>query len=461
MVRSTQTSPAPPSTSPQRRLSRRIASSDSESGDNDRHLPSSPDESRQLPRRTPRFASVSADSDEDMQCDMHSIDSDGSLVTEDEVYLFELASATQIDKSSLSQQLRAAGDNKAKIFVQLLDPVKRHDMLSKQFHDFVPQSLRQTLEVPKKVGKNFNKTRSKKFIKMYDLYLSEVQKSYEVDNDILLEAFEKFLADLMDCFDHPNEVIGWNPFSAFANFVQAGAAHRHPYVLQSCSRLTLGLNWDLLNAEDKKRIGFKFLFELKELHYDRMCKVNEILAAWDDKFRRSSTCDTCNSDPWEVFLLTTVIAMLKEGTKYIDIETASDTSSEAVSDDDDEDEDMDSDDDHDQDSTDSENSNDDIAALLNVSGPRLLEPFDNMQEPRHSFVRNYGPNAYILRIVSIDQLGCGEFDRSPFKVCPSCGYRFDGHDADKGCRFYQDLHRAFTKAREQISEIPEMIAMSA
>ncbi|GAC98091.1 hypothetical protein PHSY_005680 [Pseudozyma hubeiensis SY62] len=455
MVRSTQSSPAPPSTSPQRtnprRLSRRIASSDSVSGDDDEQLLSSPDKSRQLPHRTPRFASVSADSDEDMHYDMHSIDSDGSVVTEDEIYLLELASATQIEKSSLSQQLRAAGDNKAKIYVQLLDPVKRHDMLSKQFHDFVPHSLRQTLEVPKRVGKDFNKSRSQRFIAM-------VHKPKEVDNDALLEAFEKFLADLMDCFDHPHEVIGWNPFAAFAEFVQAGAAHRSPSVLQSCSRLTLGLEWDRLSDEDKKRIGYKFLFDLKELHYDRMCKVNEILAAWDDKFRRSSTCNTCNSDPWEVFLLTTVIAMLKEGTKYVDIETASDTSSEADSNSDDEDEDMDGDDNHDQDSTDSEYSNDDAAGLLDVCAPRL-EPIDDTQEPRQSFVRNYGPNAYILRIVSIDQLGCVAFDRSPFKVCPSCGYRFDGHDADRGCPFYQDLDRAFTKAREQISEIPEMIHM--
>lgn len=87
-------------------------------------------------------------------------------MSEDEAYLLEIAAATQIDKPMLSQQLRAAGDNEAKIFAQLLDPAKRHNLLMTKFHDFVPPALRQTLEVPKKVSKDFNKLRSAKFISM-------------------------------------------------------------------------------------------------------------------------------------------------------------------------------------------------------------------------------------------------------------------------------------------------------
>lgn len=306
----------------------------------------------------------------------------------------------------------------------------------------------------------------------YNLYLSEVQKSKDVDNNSLLEAFEKLLADLMDCFDHPYEVIGWNPFAAFAEFVQAGAALRYPQVLQSCSRLTLGADWGLLSEENERRIGDKFLYRLTQLHLYRMARVNEVLTIWHDKFRRKSTCISCNTDPWEIFLLTSIVAMLKEGTKYVDIETASDTSSEDGDEDDDEDMDDagdgDDDDDHRQ-TSESENSDDDVAALLDVPAPGL-PTIDDTQEPpqrpaiglipRQTFLRNYGPNAYILRIITVDQIGCVEFARSAFKVCPNCGYRFDGHDADNTSLFYQDLLRAFTKAREQISDIPEMIEIS-
>lgn len=301
----------------------------------------------------------------------------------------------------------------------------------------------------------------------------------------IAQALESFLAELMDCFDHPREVIGWNPFSAFADFVEAGAALRHPAVLESCSRLTLGLEWGLLSAEDRKRIGDKFLVKLLLLHFNRMASVNDILSRWDEKFVNHSTCETCNTDPWEMFLLSNFIAMLKGGTHYIDKETASDSSSEPGDDGDDDDERMDEsngnnndndddgdhgeDDDHHQQDSDSEGGGD-VVDLIHIEPSLRHGPLDDQSEPprrppmgqwpRQLLLENYGPNAYILRIVSMDEIGCGNFARSVFKVCPSCGFRFDEGLPDESSLFYRDMERAITKARDDISQLWETIDLS-
>ncbi len=163
--------------------------------------------------------------------------------------------------------------------------------------------------------------------------------------------------------------------------------------------------------------------------------------------------------------------MVKEGTRYIDVETASDTSSEGpdspsnhemevseLSDNDGEP------DDHQGQDTDSER---DVASELGERlDPRVVHIDDTQEPPRNEtagfqsrqrLLRNYGPNAYVLRIVNMDELGSGEFERATMKVCPSCGYRFDGNVPEPDTRFYHDLERAISVARQQIAALPETI----
>ena len=281
----------------------------------------------------------------------------------------------------------------------------------------------------------------------------------------------------MNCFDHPKEIIGWNPFAAFADIVEAGAVVRSPEIVQSCSRLTLGADWGLLSKEDEKRIGPTLLMRLCRLHFWRLAEIDDLLARWSGKFRPASTCTTCNTDPWEIFLLTLLVGLKKEGTRYVDVETASDTSSES-GDDENTDVDMndhtlasdsDEEDDHARQASDASDDDDgnesegDIDRRLMFAG---LAYVDSEEPPRPStkglvcrqrFLLNYGPNAYILRIISMDEFGCGTFKKSPMKVCPDCGFRFDGQVPLPESRFCQDIRRAVQVARQQISETQEVI----
>lgn len=286
----------------------------------------------------------------------------------------------------------------------------------------------------------------------------------------------------MDCFDHPQEVIGWNPFRAFAVLVEAGAVLRTPGVVQSCSRLTLGADWGMLSVDDKRKIGPVLHAGLLQLHLFRIAEIDELLCRWSDKFRRGSTCTTCNTDPWEIFLLSTVLSLKKSGTRYIDIETASDTSSEPCSDvctdeeaskghdNGDSDEDDNEQDDHhgrDSDSSDGDSDPDSDGCI----DPRLIFasiPCDDTQEPpraptssdlvpRQCFLRNYGPNAYVLRIVSMDEFGCEPWAKRQMNACPRCGYRFDGKDPDPSSLYAKDIARAVEVARDQISALQEVI----
>ncbi len=84
----------------------------------------------------------------------------------------------------------------------------------------------------------------------------------------------------MDCFDHPQEVIAWNPFGAFASLVEAFCVGRAPGAVQSCSRLTLGADWGLLTPEDERRIGPTLLWRLHRLHQWRMAEIDETLVRW-------------------------------------------------------------------------------------------------------------------------------------------------------------------------------------
>lgn len=279
----------------------------------------------------------------------------------------------------------------------------------------------------------------------------------------------------MDCFDHPREVHGWNPFAALADLIEFGALVRTPAVVQSCSRLTLGASWGLLSRTDKARIGAPVMEKLRELHQERMAEVMELLGRWSDKFAKESTCKTCDNDPWELFLLTTALSMIKEGTKYLDLETASDTSSEEGSDqevdnrmnvDSDDDDNDDSErDDHEGQASDSE-SEQDTFDQSNLD-PLLIDVDDNQEPPRaprggaklrQRLLKNFGPNQYILRIVSMDQFGGGDKRRNTlFKVCPRCGYRFDGEKPDVGTPAHQVLQRAILVAREQVATLQEVI----
>ncbi|KAJ1019635.1 hypothetical protein NDA18_006112 [Ustilago nuda] len=355
---------------------------------------------------------------------------------------------------SLRKAINATSpDNLQTLYAILLDSVRRSDLLRKEFSEFVPQDMRRSLQVPKAISKTFIKKRAQKFLNF---------------------GFEKALDELMNCFDHSKEIIGWNPFAAFADIVEAGAVVRSPEIVQSCSRLTLGADWALLSEEDEKRIGSTLVKRLYLLHLWRLAEIDDLLARWSGKFRSASTCTTCNTDPWEIFLLTLLVGLKKEGTRYVDVETASDTSSES-GDDENTDVDMndhtlasdsDEEDNHARQASDDDDGNEsegDIDPRLRLA--RL--PYDDSEEPprpstkglvcRQRYLRNYGPNAYILRIISMDEFGCGTFKKSPMKVCPDCGFRFDGQVALPESRFCQDIRRAVQVARQQISETQEVI----
>ncbi|CDS00355.1 uncharacterized protein SPSC_00873 [Sporisorium scitamineum] len=471
MARSTHTSPGPssalPTRSKHRRAARKMVISESDC-DADDSCSSEPDVAFQPSARTrlPRFASAS---DEDSACEVSStVDTDANLLSEDDAYMQDLAQATQVKPDVLRQRLRAPGDNREKVLAQLLDSGKRSDLRMKKFGDFIHPSVRNTLDVPKKVSKDFFKNRAKKFVDLFDLYLSEVQRPGEPNEQLLMNT-EMFLADLMDCVDHPQEMVGWNPFAALADLIEAGALVRSPQAVQSCTRLTLGADWGQLSAADEARIGVTILARLYELHYWRKVEIDEILGRWSDKFIKDSTCATCDQDPWEIFLLTTVVGMIKEGTAYIDKETASDTSSEDSDGDGDDSKEVSNDerDDH-QGGIFSDLGSDDDCSMVEDghTDPRLL-PLDDAEEPPRAptdglglhqrLLRNYGPNEYILRIVSMDQFGGAKLNNPQFRVCPRCGFRFDGKDLIPGTRAHDMLERAVLVAREQIAALQEVI----
>lgn len=204
-----------------------------------------------------------------------------------------------------------------------------------------------------------------------------------------------------------------------------------------------------------------------------MAEIDHILAHWCDKFRRDSTCPTCNTDPYELFLLTTLFGLKKHGTKYIDEETASDTSSESGGENRDGSDDDDERDDHEARSDasmgDAESGDDDDDDDID---PRLIAASfrcDDTQEPprtkssgqvpRQPHLHNYGPNRYVLRIVSMDQFGAQPWAKRHFNVCPRCGYRFDGKDPDQNSRYHQDIARAVNVAREQIGALMEVMEL--
>lgn len=384
---------------------------------------------------------------------------------------------------SRSKKLNSAPE---RFFAHLLDPVKRSDMRKSEFADFIDPKDRSLLELPKKLSKAFIKTRADKFVKVvstpcpedlrdvrhtidicllfffkFDFYTLAACAD-EVD-DHLLHTFERFLDELMLCFDHPKEAIGFNPFAAFADLVEAGALVRTPDVLKSCSRLMLGTDWSELTPAIKKRIGPELVSRLYEMAFWRVAEVDELLTRWSDKFRTSSTCAQCNTDAWEIFLLTLPVALKKHGTRYVDKESASDTSSESGADEESDEESSDEDD-HDGQLSDSTASDDNSDLFA-----RALTPISDSEEPPRAttsdfklsqgHLRNYGPNIYLLRIVSMDEFGCGVWERAPFKVCPRCGYRFDGGTISPTCRFARVIRYAVDKAREQIAALPETIEL--
>ncbi|TKY88662.1 hypothetical protein EX895_002293 [Sporisorium graminicola] len=483
MARSTQTSPgpssAPPTRSAQRRATRPIVVTDTESScDADESCSSEAGVLAQPSARArlPRFTSVpDHDSDDEVQS-TDGIEAD--LMSEDDAYLADLAQATQVKADVLSQRLKSPGENREKLFAQLLDPGKRSELRMKKFSDFVHPNDRHTLDVSKWESKSFIKKRAKKFVDLYELYLSEVHRPGE-QNEQLLEALELYLGDLMDCVDHPKDLTGWNPFSALANLIAAGALIRSPEAVQSCSRLTLGADWSLLSAADEARMGIHMIAKLYKLHYWRKVEIDELLGRWSGKFPRNSTCVICKQDLWEIFLLTTVLAMITYGTKHVDKETASDTSSEGDDggdDDVDEDEDMrtsdnDDDDDHERDNhqegQNSDSDEDEGCSLMQHSVDSRLLPLDDSEEPPRAptdglqlgqrLLRNYGPNQYVLRIVSMDTFGGAELSNPQLKVCPRCGFRFDGKDLVPGTRAHDILEHAVMIARQQISNLQEVI----
>ncbi|KAF6766860.1 hypothetical protein PSEUBRA_000890 [Kalmanozyma brasiliensis GHG001] len=381
----------------------------------------------------------------------------------------EAASQADADPDSVrpskkGKQKAVEGEDEVKdFFATLLDGVRRSD-LRKEFKDFIRYDQRNTINTPRRQLKNFTQDKSKSFTKLFELYPLTARAAPH--NDDVLNAFESFLAELMDCFDHPHEIRGWNPFSALADFVNAGALFRTPEVLKSCARLTLGADWGLLSEEDRQRIGGNIMASVYRLHLERMVAINSLLTRWSDKFRRDSTCQTCNTDSWEIFLLTVPLSMMKQGTRYIDVETASDTSSEGSDGRGEHGMDVDSTrsdddgelDDHQRQDSDSEG---DADSQLEQPLEHQHAIIDDTQEPVRSLHRNYGPNAYVLRIVDIGQLGCGEFKRAAMKVCPRCGYRFDGKLPERSTLFYRDLERAFSVAREQIAKLSEDIHLPA
>ncbi|KAJ1025125.1 hypothetical protein NDA16_002631 [Ustilago loliicola] len=389
-----------------------------------------------------------------------------------------VAQAEEPPRLSSRKALNGKDDDSLEaLYTILLDSVKRSDLLRKEFSEFVPRDMRHSLSVPKKVSKTFIKTRAKKFLDFYGHYI-RATRLRKVDQNIL-RAFEKALDELMDCFDHPKEAVGWNPFAALADFVEAGTVVRSPEVVQSCSRLTLGADWALLTQEHKKKIGPVLYSRLHELHYWRMTEIDGLLTYWDDKFPKESTCSACNTDPWEIFMLTTLVALKKEGTRYIDVETASDTSSESGASDEGDVEmgngnstgdDSELDDHQAQASEASSDEEDnisdgDIDLRLNFE----LMPYNASEElprpplrglaPRQRFLHNYGPNQHILRIVSMNEFGCGTFKNSPIESCHSCGYRFDGQDPDPRKSFHRIIARAVEVARKDISEMKEVIEL--
>lgn len=406
---------------------------------------------------------------------------DAALLREIAVAAVAASQAAAEDESTgrRRQQRNGSSNGLDDFFAQLLDPAKRYDMRRRKYSEFVHPRDRQTLDVPKKVSKGFIKTRAEKFMRLFNLYRTTSQID-DVEQH-LLQAFESFLEDLMVCFDHPKEAVGFNPFAALADLIDAGAVIRSPQLIQACSRLTLGADWSHLTPDDEKRIGPVLLLRLERLHRFRLAEIDDILCRWSGKFSSSSTCETCNTDLWEIFLLTTVLAMKKEGTRYIDVETASDTTSESGDESDDSDDEGgnndgsdDERDDHQQQMSDgaSDASADDgtIDPRLTAPIPRLTATVPRGDEepprvptsgliPRQSYLRNYGPNAYVLRIVSEDEFGCGTFANAPYKVCPSCGYRFDGGipEANRTCALI--LRRAIEVAREQIAALPETIEL--
>ncbi|PWZ00420.1 hypothetical protein BCV70DRAFT_199699 [Testicularia cyperi] len=277
------------------------------------------------------------------------------------------------------------------------------------------------------------------------------------EQEDLLMAFECLLGDLMDCIDHPKELRDYNPFAAFADFVDAGAVIRSPECVQSASRLTLGATWSLLSPEDEKRIGYPLMLRLTRLHWYRRAAIDDILHRWSDgKFCKDSTCRACFVDPWELFLLSIPLAIVKEGTRYLDFETASDTSSSEGESDNDTDNDNDMDD-HNGADEDSE-----AGEEVETFPPDMLTPFRQHIHPHnlvpmHPSLENYGPNAYILRVVSMDMIGFEAVPNHKKARCFACGFRFDGQEPSKLSKVWKDLSKAVETARRQIRAVPETI----
>ncbi len=281
--------------------------------------------------------------------------------------------------------------------------------------------------------------------------------------------FELFITDLMNCFDHPKEVPGWNPFAAFADLVEAGAVVRTPEAVRACSRLTLGADWSKFTDADRARVGAELTARLTLLHHWRMAEINDLLVSWDGRLESLSTCGLCGTDAWEIYLLTVPLALLEHGTKYIDKETPSDTSSGSEhSAEDDSDNDLDDldEDQHEQRSEASERDDDfNLDPMLNY----VPQVFRDLEEPprpptrgmalSQNLLKNYGPNAHLLRVVSLDEFGSADQENAQFKVCPDCGFRFDGGTINPSSKFWRTIERAIRVAREQISAVQEFIEL--
>lgn len=254
------------------------------------------------------------------------------------------------------------------------------------------------------------------------------------------------MADLLDCFDHPSELEGLSAYAILADFMDFGTLARCPDAIRSASRLTLGTSMEEMSADEARRMGEGLVGRVLRLHYYRLAEVERLVYTWDDgKFRLESTCSGCNTDPWEVFLLTFAVALKQHGTKYIDQAAASDTSSDASSD---------LPDDHAPPSTAS-------AASTDVR-PDRRAPYKPRRHPRNlvaaqPFLTNYATNAYLLRIVSMDSFSTEPDHGATRSVCRRCGYRFDGNQPLRTSRFWLDIEHAVAIARRQIRELPECV----
>ncbi|SPO49355.1 uncharacterized protein PSANT_07048 [Moesziomyces antarcticus] len=261
-----------------------------------------------------------------------------------------------------------------KTIAWLLDPVKRLEVRDKQFADFVDPKFRITSDVPKSTGKLFLRRRAEKFVLLYNQYRI-VANLPEVDEH-LLRVFELFITDLMNCFDHPKEVPGWNPFAAFADLVEAGAVVRTPEAVRACSRLTLGADWSKFTDADRAL----------------------------------------------------PLALLEHGTKYIDKETRATP-----------------------------------PPALSTAPRRQCNDLDDLDEDQHeqrSEASERDDDFNLDPMLNyVPQFGSAEQENAQFKVCPDCGFRFDGGTINPSSKFWRTIERAIRVAREQISAVQEFIEL--